>query len=166
MWQKSHHYRNVGLANRWLPTSVGLVGVYTIIDHHTTCSYCSYPNTYQHASDAFPVDPHDTEIGSRVVAPAREANREPIERAAIAGREVRFELYGPRPIVDRPVDGRPARIVQRCGVHATSLGPGRVTTCGRQKDDDDRCDGRPPMAPPPWSLWRGPLFHDGHDLFD
>jgi len=81
-----------------------------------------------------------------VIAAAREAQREPVERAA-AGREVRFELDGPRPVVDRPVDGRPASVVQRRRVHPPSRGPGVAATRGRHQDDNGRDDGRPPRWP-------------------
>jgi len=71
---------------------------------------------YQHSGNAFPVDPHETEVRAGVITATGETQRQPVERASV--REVRFKLDRAGRVIDRPVDRRPARVVQRRGVHA------------------------------------------------
>lgn len=82
----------------------------------------NFAATHQHSGNTFPVDPHETKVRAGVIATAGEAQREPVERASV--REMRFELDRASRVVDRPVDRRPARVVQRRRVHAI---PGRRT---------------------------------------
>lgn len=97
---------------------------------------CWDARSYQHAGDAFPVDPHETKIGTGMVSATGEAQREPVKRAAVAG-EMRLEPDRPGRVVHRPVDGRPAGVVQRRGVHAIAVGGRRPTAA-----DGDRRDHR------------------------
>jgi len=98
-----------------------------------------------------------------VIAAVGEAQREPVERPA-AG-EVRFKLDRAGRVVDRPVDRRPARVVQRRGVHAISgHGGTRHGHRGYRDDRDDRTtppDGR--RRRPPHDDGRGVSFALGSD---
>lgn len=72
-----------------------------------------------------------------MVSAAGEAQREPVKRAAAAG-EMRFEPDRPGRVVHRPVDGRPAGVVQRCGVHAIAVGGRRPTAADGDRDQCER----------------------------
>lgn len=91
---------------------------------------------HQHAGDALPVAPHDTKVGAGVVSAVRETDGHPVERPGV--RQVHFELDRVGHVPDRPVDGCPARVVQRRGVHVDA-GSGNVRDQSRQRYENGGC---------------------------